>query len=846
MQPFGMFGGAELLILALFYSGVGLPLGVPPAEEDPLLARVAPEKCLYYTTWAGMAEADGSSGNQTEALLAEPDIRRMIDEIDRRLEEGFAKMAGAARSPDQAFLAEMAPLWLKTLLTHPTAVFVSQLEVEPGAPPRVQGGVVVNTGDETIKIRDSILKVQERYLKGRVEEVDVAGTRAYHFRIEDEAPTVTWGVRGHYLLVGVGNGSLEAIFANARTAPPAWLTQLREELAVERTATVSYGDLRTLIDAGLKGMGPGGEEARRILATLGLNNITTYAAVTGLDEKGFVSRTRVGMEGEARGVLALTDAQGLTARDVAAIPADSTFAVALRLDGAKVLDTVLAAAKEIDADRGTDMKEGLAGLNQMLGVDLRNELLVGLGDTWCVYNSPGEGGLLFTGLTAAVNVRDQEKATKAFEQLMALAQAALRRPEAEEFADPRPQLRKIDHQGRTIHYLTRIDDVPCAPAWCLTETHLIVSLFPQNIQAFLSRDETFESLARDQTLSQALADGNGPLMLTYVDTRQLFEMLYPVVQIGAHMGFNEMAREGIDIDVSILPTSQSISRHLRPSVNSIHRTDDGIEFTTRQSLPGSNAGSTAPVMVALLLPAVQAARTAARRTQSLNNLRQLGVAILNHESATKRFPAQALKTKDDAPGLSWRVAILPYIEEEALYRQFKLDEPWDSEHNMALIEKMPASLRSPASTAAPGKTTYQAVVGDDSVIAKGIEGNRIRDVTDGTSNTIMLLETNDDNAIIWTKPDDYDYDDMKPAAGLQHVWPGNAFLALFTDCHARAISGNVDGDVLKAFFSKSGGEVVRESALDADAARGRAPARPDVRTAPAERDLPREEAVPVP
>jgi hypothetical protein len=298
----------------------------------------------------------------------------------------------------------------------------------------------------------------------------------------------------------------------------------------------------------------------------------------------------------------------------------------------------------------------------------------------------------------------------------------------------------------------------------------------------------------------------------------MFEMFYPLMQLGVQSAVSQMGRRAdasIAFDAALFPPTQSISRHLRPSVTTIARTKTGLEFTGRQTLPGNSAGVTTPTMVALLLPAVQAAREAARRNGSLNNLRQLTLAIHNHEATHGKLPAQAAyKTKDGKPGLSWRVALLPYLEEGALFEEFHLDEPWDSEHNKRLIGRMPATLRSPKSVAEPGMTTYQAVVGDDTVIAQGTEPNRFANIRDGLSNTIMFIETSDDEAVIWTKPDDFEYDEMKPTKGLGAVWSGNVFMAAYADGHVRAISLAVDPKALAAMFTKSGGEVVREDELD--------------------------------
>ena len=811
-----MLGGMEVLIITMFYAGLGLPLGVPPAEPDPLMQRIAPDECIYYTTWAGMAKPDPQSGNPTEALMAEEEVQQFVQHLDKALTEGFPRLARPSGGAE-ALLAENASLWAKTLITHSTAIYVSKFEVKQGGPPDIAAGAIINTGDDTAKIRDGLLELQKQAGDDlEVNEVEIAGATFYRFQPDPSAPEITWGVRGKYLLLGVGEGTVEAMFANARTAPPKWLTQLQEELPVERTSTVTYANMNELVKQSLNGLqGNDQEQAKEWLAALGLNNVTSYVSVTGLDEDGFVNRTVMNIEGESRGIFALADAKPLTADDLQTIPADSTIAFGLRLDGQKVLEKVQETVREADPDMARQMDEGLDEINEMLGLDLRGELLASLGDNWCIYNSADEGGLLFSGLTATVDLRDPAKARKVHAQLMALAEAGLKPPEGEEFGYyAPPQLKTIELQGRTIHFLSVVDtEFPFAPAWCLTDKHLIVSLFPQNIQAMLVRGEDFKSVATIPEVTKALAAEPGPLSVTYVDTKTLFEMVYPIAQIAATALLNNLAEEGIEIDASILPRSETISRHLRPSITSITRSEAGIEFTARQSLPGGSMGSTAPIAVAALLPAIQSARTAARRMQSMNNLKQIALAMHNHHAAMRRLPAAAMKTEDGKPGLSWRVKILPYIEGGGLYDEFRHDEPWDSEHNKALIARIPAVYRSPASAAPEGYTTYLGVAGEDGLFS-GEEGARFAEIRDGLSNTLMVVEVNDRAAVPWTKPADFDPDEgMKPTEKLSGVWPG-VFQAAMGDGSVHAISTSLAPAKLKALFTKAGGEVVDWHDLD--------------------------------
>jgi hypothetical protein len=276
-------------------------------------------------------------------------------------------------------------------------------------------------------------------------------------------------------------------------------------------------------------------------------------------------------------------------------------------------------------------------------------------------------------------------------------------------------------------------------------------------------------------------------------------------------------KEGLDLDVAMLPSASSISRHLAPGVVSWSSSDDGWRIVRRQTVPGGGIGASAPLLAAVMLPAVQSAREAARRTQGANNLKQIALAVHNYADTYRALPAAYSTDKDGKPLLSWRVHILPYIEQDALYKRFKLDEPWDSEHNKALIPLMPAVLRDPSSQAEPGKTNYLAITGEAGIftppkdVADAItfpKGVGFADITDGTSNTLLTVAAGDEKAVIWTKPDDFNPDEaMSPVLELMGLNSGG-FQAGFGDGSVRFISQSIDPSVLEALFTRNGGEVV--------------------------------------
>jgi hypothetical protein len=226
----------------------------------------------------------------------------------------------------------------------------------------------------------------------------------------------------------------------------------------------------------------------------------------------------------------------------------------------------------------------------------------------------------------------------------------------------------------------------------------------------------------------------------------------------------------------------------------------------------SGSGMTAvPVLIALLLPATQAAREAANRNTTMNKMRQIGLAMMNFEAANKHLPAHAIFSKDGKPLLSWRVAILPFVEEKALFDQFHLDEPWDSEHNKPLIDKMPEIYNKPGRSN-DGTTVFLVPFGKG-LAFEGTKGLKFSEFTDGTSKTIMAVEANDDRAVPWTKPDDLEVDLSKPLDGLGEAEAGGISVLLFVDVHTLGITKQADEATVKALFTRNGGEPIDDSLI---------------------------------
>jgi prepilin-type processing-associated H-X9-DG protein len=225
--------------------------------------------------------------------------------------------------------------------------------------------------------------------------------------------------------------------------------------------------------------------------------------------------------------------------------------------------------------------------------------------------------------------------------------------------------------------------------------------------------------------------------------------------------------------------------------------------------------------------AVEERREAVARVKAQNNLKQIGMAIHNYASANNgdalmiyatgkngervraQFGPKGEPIYDPKPLLSWRVALLPYIEQAPLYQQFKFDEPWDSEHNKKLVDKMPAIYASLTKPGKPGMTHLQQVIGPQCMTPGRFN---IGNIPDGASNTIAVVEAAE--PVIWTKPDDvyFPQQDLdKPPADLKKKFGGqfpNGFNVLMFDGSARFVSSSVSDRTLWNLLRPADGNAI--------------------------------------
>jgi prepilin-type processing-associated H-X9-DG protein len=218
------------------------------------------------------------------------------------------------------------------------------------------------------------------------------------------------------------------------------------------------------------------------------------------------------------------------------------------------------------------------------------------------------------------------------------------------------------------------------------------------------------------------------------------------------------------------------------------------------------------LLAGCLWPAFQEPRGPSRRSQCWNNLKQIGLALQNYADVYRCFPPAYLTDQNGKPMHSWRVLILPFMEQKALYDRYDFNEPWNGPHNSLLAKEMPPVFRCPSDAANDGMTTdYVAIVGPETMW-QADRGARFDEFKDGTSNTLAVVEAAGAK-INWMAPRDLPFAAVakginpKQGVGISSQHPGRA-IAVFADGHTQLLQDALPVESLKALCTKAGGEVI--------------------------------------
>lgn len=578
------------------------------------------------------------------------------------------------------------------------------------------------------------------------------------------------------------------------------------------------------------------------LKALGFDNLGVAVLRSGYKGRAVWNESVLEVKGEKRGLIALGDQPSMTVADLPALPADTSGFVACSVDWSSVYTKTLAGVKDFVAKAPenvqSDVDETIANLPRLLGFDPKADLFDALGNVVCMYVDSSQDflGIGIGGAIAAFEAKDAAKLRTTVDKMFTTIEQIL----GVQFTTHRT------NKNGTEIITFQVESVEFG-AVAVTDKWALASLTPQSIMSFQMRASgDLPKWTPGPELQTALAEMPKEFTsLTVSDPRPIYRQLmalapFAMTAAKAALIENRIVPRDFEFEVGMadVPPSELVTGPLFPNISMGVNGKDGFRTYSRSSIPslpliGSSGGggsvATVGVLVALLLPAVQQAREAARRTQSRNNLKQLGLALHNYHEVFNSLPAGTVENKDlkVEERFSWIAPILPFVEQAALQQQLNMKEAWDSDGNAeATALTIPVFLNPSvnADNQEGGRIDY---VGMGGVGAKAAElkvgdpkagtfgynrTTRFRDVTDGTSNTICVTEASQDfgkwaqggnSTIRCLTKQPY----INGPDGIGSPFQGG-MNALFLDGSVRFISENIAPSIMEALITISGGEVI--------------------------------------
>ncbi len=667
---------------------------------------------------------------------------------------------------------------------------------------------------------------------------------------------LAWWAEGEHLVLTVGIGAVDAAIAVAEGSSPNFAaTPLGKKVAAkpdfDRTGFVCF-DFSKLRDRFGAIPLPGAEKktVATVVESLGLDSFNHVLMQTGYRGRSLWNVVDIDAPGPRKGLLGLASSDAtMTLNDLPPLPVNQIgfFAQSLSLVEAydKTLELVKSIAEFAPPEASEFIDQSIEQLPEMLGCDLREDVLASLGTLQCIYSDPNQG--LFSAEYALVlQVKDAAKLRRAFDKIL------------KHIADevPAHSATSISREKQGIKLLTvQVGGGVFNPTFLLDDKWLCIGTSPQAVESFgLRLKGELPSWKPDAETAEVLAFVPKKFSSVSVSyPRQSIRGLVSAVPLLVGLAQTGLSQANILGDVPPIklstqavdfPPAEVVVKPLFPNVAWCVVDEAGIHMTTRSSAPaiplvgGADTSTIAvsAVLIALLLPAVQQAREAARRTQSRNNLKMIGLAMHNFHDTFRGFPQGTIPSKKLKPDerQSWAVSLLPYLDQAALYNQMGVNlresAQWDADELQESIQvKIPAFINpsQPAGFEAgePATIDYAgwAGVGADAPTEKcaakkkGIFGydrvTRMADIIDGTSNTVMVSDVVSKSRGPWaqggkatiraltSKP----YVNGEDGIGSPHT---GGFHVLMADGSVRFVSQNISPDTLEALATRAGTEVV--------------------------------------
>jgi prepilin-type processing-associated H-X9-DG protein len=571
-------------------------------------------------------------------------------------------------------------------------------------------------------------------------------------------------------------------------------------------------------------------------AQLGLGGVKRLELRWGFDQDALVGILRAVAPAPRTGALALLDQPAFGIGSLPPIPAKVNGLTVISIDLAKSYDLIDSLIKQVGHQESAGLSNPI--ILQQQGLDLRRDLFANLGTRVAFYtqsNTHDEpasaGGLAASraaGSTFSVQLRDQDRVARVIETLTRslgpLVRQRFRFGARDRLSVIVASLNFRKVAGQTPRYV--LDWPPntlvapytlvLRPTVVVGKDRLVLAASDEALEGALASDprwqpvEAFVPIVQrlpPEMIYMRLADPRAATQVLLASLPVLVRQLNAEITMKERIAGKAAKEVYFRLDPETIPTIDEVNARLFPSSTTVAVDALGAILTHREAIPTISSPAAAGLILAHLLPAIRASMDASRRAQCVNNFKQIALAMHSYHSANNTFPRAASTQENGKPLLSWRVAILPYLGHQDLYNRFNLDEPWDSAHNKALLKEMPPVYSCPNRVKPePFTTPYEVLVGKNAMFEQDQDFG-VQDVTDGTSNTFLVVEAR--NAVPWTKPDDLTFDPGAAAslcgAGSSH--PGG-FNAAMGDGSVRFIRNAIDVNKFRSMITRNLGEVV--------------------------------------
>jgi type II secretory pathway pseudopilin PulG len=616
------------------------------AETD--LATVVSEDAMVYVGWSGrqhtrLAARDTAMGR----ILAESQVIAFTDGLWTQINGLLQRHAFAGQPALGAAVLNL----IKRLYESPTALVIFDVQVTPMGP-SIEAAIVCRAGDKAPKLVNELTKILSSTGMPPAQAIQMDGHEVHQLPLPAPGGLFCTTKGGNFILfTGTTTWAKLTGTMDGKTPP---LSEHHDLKLARRKIGGQTGSrsfsvhvdvpavLNSLDRLFLSHYRNTEESVLRSWTTnSGFGNVQSLTYETHHTAGGYLGGTFMQFNGSPPqgSAMDLYTGPRLDASDLQWIPRDVSWAYAGRFGSDKPIDAL--GLFSMVPPVTTFLDE----IKAKTGVHLKHDLLDLIGDRVVAFDSPEDGGILFTGVCVVIKPTDIARMTESVRKLISALGANPSMLQA--------NVKTSQYRGHAIEFVNTVGlPIPIAPSWTTHNEHLILALYPQVVRNEVDRmlADGRNTLQDNPDFQRGLATVGGQgSQVFYSDTRSgvaaFYPIALPIVQAGLAMG----QQYGFDMTIDQFPALPVITRHLFGDVGTVRSDKDGVLMKTHGplplALPGGSSSSTGvavigvvAVAVSVLLPSLARARQAAKHTLHLSKLRNISTALAIHHQSTGSWP----------------------------------------------------------------------------------------------------------------------------------------------------------------------------------------------------------------